>query len=348
MGTRFWPISRTEKPKQFLDILGFGHSFLQETFNRFCSIIPKENFIIVTNELYRDIVLKQLPELDPQQVLCEPIGRNTAPCIAYTAFKIGALDPNATLIITPSDHVVLDTTKFCNTVEQCAVFAENNEAIMTIGIKPSRPETGYGYIQVGSRENVNNNSINLVKTFTEKPNAEMAQVFLDSGEFLWNSGIFITKPQVILEAIKEHIPDTYMLFNSIAKEYNTPNEQQAINMVYSESKSISIDVGVMEKTDNAYVCTGDFGWSDIGTWSSIYQYSTRDGNNNAADSNAMLYNTKNCVIRVPKGKISVIEGLSNFVVVDTDDILMICPMEHEQNIKVFIDDLKYKESNEHF
>lgn len=346
IGSRFWPISRVAKPKQFLDVLGTGKSFLRHTFERFKGIIPIENFLVVTNTRYRSLVLEQIPEISRKQVLCEPIGRNTAPCITYAAFKIRKTDPNAIMVVTPADHLVMDNKEFRRVIKQSAAFASTNNAMMTIGIEPSRPETGYGYIQVDAKQGEPGN-INRVKTFTEKPNAEMAEVFLRSGEFLWNSGIFIWKAQRILDDVALHLPDTYQLFESIEQSYNTPSEQKAIDGVYSESRSISIDIGIMERAENVYVASSNFGWSDIGTWGSIYQNSPKDDELNAATDEALLYNTKRCIVRIPKGKVAVIDGLSDYIVVDTDDVLMICPMEQEQRIKTFLDAVKYKKGNKH-
>jgi len=340
-GTRFWPISRNAAPKQFLDILGVGKSFIRQTYDRFAPIIPSENFYVVTNANYKSLVLRHLPDIDEKNVLCEPIGRNTAPCIAYAAFKIHALNPDAELIVTPADHLITDQAGFCRDIIAATDFVSRHNVLMTIGITPTRPDTGYGYIQLGEESGSEN--ISSVKTFTEKPTLEIANVFLSSGEFLWNSGIFIFRAEKMLEELNTHIPDTYQLFNSICHVLNTSEEQDEINRIYPLCKSISIDFGVMESTENAYVYRSDFGWSDIGTWGSMYQCSVKDKEGNVAPSDSMLYSSNGCIVKVGNGKLAVIEGLEDFIVVDTDDVLMICPRRNEQNIKKFIDDVKYRE-----
>lgn len=343
IGSRFWPISRSAKPKQFLDILGTGKSFIRHTYERFTPTIPAGNFLVVTNLAYKDLVLEQLPELRPEQVLCEPIGRNTAPCIAYAAFRLAAQNPNATMIVAPSDHLVLDGQTFLQVAAQGIDFARENDALVTIGIKPTRPDTGYGYIQV---ENYNpSDVISKVKTFTEKPNLELARAFVESGEFFWNSGIFIWSAQSILRALHTFQPEIYQLFASIAEDYGTPREQEQINRIYPECRGISIDFGVMEKACNVYVRCSDFGWSDIGTWGSLYQYAAKDEAGNAASENALLFDTHGCIVKLPADKIAVIEGLDDYIVVENDHVLMICPKSGEQNIKKFIDTVKYSKGD---
>lgn len=342
IGSRFWPMSRQSMPKQFLDIMGIGRSFIRQAYDRFAPIVPAENFLVVTNANYKSLILEHIPELKPEQVLCEPIGRNTAPCIAYAAYSLLKINPDAEMIITPSDQYIADEENFRSIIEECVDFAAHHDALMTVGIKPTRPETGYGYIQVSDQ-----NKISRVKCFTEKPNAELAQTFISCGEFLWNSGIFVWKVSSIIEAIERYLPSIHQLFYSIMDSYGTPDEATAIDHVYSECKSISIDYGVMERTDNVYVRSGEFGWSDVGTWGSVYQLSERDERENNLASNNYLYDTYNSYISVPKDKIAVVRGLSDYIVVDTDDVLMICPREEEQNIKKFIEDVKYRDGGEH-
>jgi mannose-1-phosphate guanylyltransferase len=344
-GTRFWPISRTSVPKQFLDILGTGRSFIRQTYDRFASIIPPENFYVVTNVNYNDLVLQHLPDIDEKHILCEPIGRNTTPCIAYAAFKINAMDPKAEMIVTPADHLVTDTVGFCRDIVGATEFATKHNVLMTIGITPTRPATGYGYIQLGEKSDSEN--ILSVKTFTEKPTLEIAELFMNSGEFLWNSGIFIFEAGRMLEELNIHIPSTYQLFKSIAHALNTPSEQDEINRIYPLCKNISIDFGVMENITNAYVYRSDFGWSDIGTWGSMYQCSAKDEEGNVASPGSMLYSTSGCIVKVGEGKLAVVEGLKDFIIVDTDNVLMICPRSKEQDIKKFIDNIKYKELKEY-
>lgn len=340
VGSRFWPISRGSMPKQFLDILGTGKSFIRQTFERFANIIPVENFLVVTNADYKTLVLEQIPELKSEQVLLEPVGRNTAPCIAYAAFRLMAMNPNADMIVTPADHLILDVDKFCNVMNEAVDFIRQNDVLMTVGIRPTRPDTGYGYIQIG-RQAEGNSKINQVKTFTEKPNLEMAKVFVDSGEFMWNSGIFVWKAETILKELKEHQNDMYHLFDSINAKYNTPDEPEAINTIYPECRGISIDFGIMEKASNVYVRCSEFGWSDIGTWGSLYQYSEKDENQNVVPDTFMGYETKNCIIKSPEGKLVVIQGLDDYIVIDNNDVLMICQKQNEQNIKQFLNDVKF-------
>ena len=337
VGARFWPQSRKTKPKQFLDILGTGKSFIRSTFERFLPLVPAENFLVVTNRNYKELVLEHLPELKENQVLCEPIGRNTAPCIAYAAYSLLKRDPEANMIVTPSDHLVLNEIDFHAIVKESLEFAVENGALMTIGIEPNRPETGYGYIQKS-----NGDVISRVKCFTEKPNLELAQAFVDCGEFFWNSGIFIWSVKAIVEAFKIHLPEHHALFSSKLDDYGTERETAAIEEVFSECKAISIDYGVMEKAENVYVRCGEFGWSDVGTWGSVYQLSEKDKNENAVVAEACYtYSTERTFISLPKGKIAVVNGLSDYIVVDTPDALLICPRSEEQSIKNFIDDVHF-------
>ncbi len=337
VGTRFWPESRESRPKQFLDILGTGKSFLRHTFERFLPLIPAERFRVVTNRRYRQMVLDHLPELKPEQVLCEPIGRNTAPCIAYAAYSLLKADPDARMVVTPSDHLVLQEEVFRTIIGECVDFTHNHQALMTVGIRPSRPETGYGYIQISD-----NQQISKVKSFTEKPNLELAQTFVRCGEFFWNSGIFVWKVRDIIAALELHQPDIATLFRSVVPMLGTPDEEAAIERVFSECRGISIDYGVMEKADNAYVRCGDFGWSDIGTWGSLYQQARKDRYANAKpQEGCYTYDTRSCIISLPRGKVAVIDGLRDYIVVDTEDVLLICPRSNEQHIKKYIDEVKY-------
>ncbi|MFI3289807.1 MAG: mannose-1-phosphate guanylyltransferase [Rikenellaceae bacterium] len=336
IGSRFWPKSRRSKPKQFLDILGSGKSFLRHTYERFLPSIPSENFFVVTNRDYRDLVLEHIPELNPEQVLCEPIGRNTAPCVCYAAYSLLKRDPQAEMVVTPADHFVSYEVGLRHIIDECFDFVAQRSALMTVGVRPSRPETGYGYIQVSNSE-----PISKVKCFTEKPNLELAQAFVQSGEFFWNSGIFVWKASDIVAAVARYMPDNHELFSSIMADYATPNEAAAIERVFSECRAISIDYGVMEQADNVYVRVGEFGWSDVGSWGSVYQHSARDNSGNAAGENTLLYETSGSFISIPKDKIAVVSGLKDYIVVDTEDVLMICPYSDEQNIKKFIDEVKY-------
>ncbi len=343
VGTRFWPMSRQKSPKQFLDILGTGRSFIRHTYERFAKIIPKENFIVVTNRRYKELVLEHLPEISEEQILCEPIGRNTAPCIAYAAYTLRRKNPDAVMVVTPSDHLILNEEEFHKIVNNCTEFVEYSNALMTIGIEPSRPETGYGYIQ-----RTDNSNISKVKCFTEKPNIEMAQAFLECGEFLWNSGIFIWKVKDIIAALNEHLPNHSALFAEVEDKLGTEEEAQSIERVFAECKPISIDYGVMECANNVYVHRGEFGWSDVGTWGSAYQHSRKDRYANAMNGKLIeTYDTRNSLIFIPKNKVAIVSGLKDYIVVDTDDVLMICPRSEEQNIKSFIEDIRYSTGDEH-
>ncbi|MBO7198689.1 MAG: mannose-1-phosphate guanylyltransferase [Alistipes sp.] len=342
-GTRFWPMSRQSYPKQFLDILGTGKSFIRHTYERFNTIVPKENFIVVTNQRYKELVLEHIPELNEEQILCEPIGRNTAPCIAYAAYTLQKINPEAEMIVTPADHLILNEQEFYNVVMQALEFIGKNDTLMTIGITPTRPETGYGYIQRTS-----NSKICKVKCFTEKPNREMAEAFLECGEFLWNSGIFIWKLRDILSALNQHLPEHAALFNSIADKLRTPEEAEAIEHIFSECRPISIDYGVMEMASNVHVINGDFGWSDVGTWGSVYQHIRKDRYANAYNPEQVhIYNTRNTLVSLPKDKVAVVNGLKDYIVVDTEDALLICPMSDEQNIKTYIEEVRFATGDKH-
>ena len=343
VGTRFWPMSRQSCPKQFLDILGTGKSFIRHTYERFNNIVPKENFIVVTNERYKQLVMEHIPELAESQILCEPIGRNTAPCIAYAAYRLQKINPDAEMIVTPADHLILNEVEFQSIVEQTLDFIRDKSALMTIGIKPTRPETGYGYIQRTNRD-----KICKVKCFTEKPNREMAEAFLECGEFLWNSGIFIWKLQDIINAFEKHLPEHNNLFAAAADKLGTPAEGEAIKHIFSECRPISIDYGIMEMADNVYVISGNFGWSDVGTWGSVYQNLRKDRYANAYDQQQVyVYNTRNTLINLPKDKVAVVNGLKDYIVVDTEDALLICPMSDEQNIKSYIEEVRFATGDKH-
>lgn len=345
VGARFWPMSRNTHPKQFIDILGTGRTLLQLTFDRFTGIIPRENMFIVTNRLYHSLVREQLPELKDEQIILEPARRNTAPCIAYASYKIYKINPSANIIVAPSDHIILKEQEFLNTV-QCALDAVKDKSIlMTLGITPSRPDTGYGYIQFTdpdalSEHQFENINIKKVKTFTEKPNYEMALSFLQSGDFLWNSGLFIWSAESILQALKTHLPDIATLFESILPMLNTSEESSVIDNTYTECRNISIDYGIMEKAENAYVFVSDFGWSDLGTWGSLHEHREKDENNNAVyGKNVMLYDTSGSIVHMPKEKLVVVHGLEDYIVVENDNILLICKKNDEQKIRQFVNDV---------
>lgn len=340
IGSRFWPMSRTEHPKQFIDILGTGETLIQQTFNRFTRICPKENIYIVTNELYKELTFEQLPELTPDQVICEPDRRNTAPCIAYANYKIAAKNPNANIIVAPADHLILKEDEFVRVVNEGLAFTAQEDCLLTLGITPSRPDTGYGYIQF---DNSNENAIKQVKTFTEKPELERAKTFVASGDYCWNSGMFIWSLKSIQTAFERYLPDVDAIFKSGADKYNTPEEKDFIASAYPTCESISIDYGVMEKSENVFVIPADIGWSDLGTWGSVYTHLELDGEENAViGKNVWLYNSNNNIVHVPQDKLVVLEGLDDYIVVESNDVLLVCKKENEQQIKQFVSDIKEK------
>ncbi len=348
VGSRFWPVSRNSRPKQFLDILGTGRTFLQMTYDRFIKIIPAQNILVVTSSIYKNLVKKQLPDILPENILLEPHRRNTAPCITYAAWKIKVKNPNATMVVAPSDHFISNEDLFLDTIQCALKYASNREELFTIGIKPTRPETGYGYIQCNLKdsETIDGNLAYSVKTFTEKPNAELAKVFVESGEFLWNSGIFIWSVKMICKAIEHWLPEVYILFKSGEKYYNTPREQRYINKIYEDCTSISIDYGVMEKTSRAHVFQASFGWSDLGTWESLFFHCDKDVNNNYIKvGDNMIDDTKNSIIvSEEKGKLVVVKGLDGFMVINTDDVLLVAPRD-EAKFKTMITDLAVKDKS---
>jgi mannose-1-phosphate guanylyltransferase len=351
IGSRFWPLSRTRKPKQFLDILGTGRSLIQQTFDRFSKILPKENILIVSNEEYGDIILQQLPEISREQVLLEPMRRNTAPCIAYANYKIREIEPEANIVVAPSDHLIMKEQDFLEVVKKGLDFVEKNEALLTLGIQPSRPETGYGYIQInGQKESeiIVNESLRKVKTFTEKPDLKMAKVFLESGDFFWNSGIFFWSLDSITQAFENYLSDVDGLFKEGTGIYNTDGEHDFIATTYPKCKNISIDYGIMEKAENVYVLCADFGWSDLGTWGSLYDMSHKDKTGNAIQGkNVFSYDNKNCIVNLPHDKLAVIQGLDDYIIVDSDNILLICRKEDEQEIKQFVNDVRLEKGEDY-
>jgi mannose-1-phosphate guanylyltransferase len=343
IGSRFWPLSRTSRPKQFIDILGTGKPLLQQTFERMEKICPAENILIVTSTIYRDLVLEQLPKVTSEQILLEPMRRNTAPCIAYATYKIQQANPNAIAIVAPSDHLILNEDKFVETILNAVEFAEKNDALLTLGIKPSRPETGYGYIQI-DKPVKGYSGLHKVKTFTEKPNLELAKVFMDSGEFFWNSGLFVWSLSSISNAFDEHLPEISTLFKDASSSFGSHVENKIIEKTYSECRNISIDYGIMEKADNVYVVCSEFGWSDLGTWGSLYTHVPKSSKGNAALSkNVKFYNTENTIVSSSNNKLVVVQGLSDYIVVDTSDVLLICKMQDEQQIKNFVNDIQLEQ-----
>lgn len=341
IGSRFWPMSRNARPKQFLDVLGTGRTLIQQTFHRMKNICPSENILIVTHADYIGLVREQLPELDPSQILSEPVRKNTAPCLAYAAHKIQKRNPDANVVIAPSDHIILQEEAFADSIRAGLEFTESNPVLLTLGIKPSRPDTGYGYIQFIDEKTDQPRKISKVKTFTEKPDAEMARFFLQTGEFLWNAGIFIWNNRSILSAFDEYLPEMAAVFNEGAGVYDTSAESEFIRSAYEQCVNISIDYGVMEKARNVFVMSSDFGWSDLGTWGSLYEHSDKDNDQNAViGKNVMMYDSKGCIVNMPKDKLVVLQGLEDYIVVESDNILLVCRKADEQLIRQFVNDVK--------
>ncbi len=349
IGSRFWPLSKISKPKQFLDILGTGRTLLQATYDRFSEIIMPENILIVTNSAYNDFVLEQLPDIDPSQVLREPMRKNTAPCIAYANYKIKLVNPDATVVVSPADHLILKEDIFLGEIQKALEVAESDSVLLTLGIKPNRPETGYGYIQANSSKFPGRpDNLRKVKTFTEKPDIDLARVFFESGEFYWNSGIFIWSLKSIMGAFEQFLPDVDSLFSSDLSKYGTPEEEEFITGVYSTCKNISVDYGIMEKAEDVYVFFSDFGWSDLGSWGSLYEHSTRDMNGNMLrGNNVFAYDVKDSIINLPDDKIIVLQGLDGYIVVESGNILLVCRKEEEQRIKQFVHDVKLEKGEEY-
>lgn len=332
IGSRFWPYSRTEKPKQFIDFFGTGRSLLQMTYDRILPLVPAENIIAVTNERYAALVCEQLPNLLPENILLEPARRNTAPCIAWASQHIMAKCPDASVIVTPSDHLITRERDFEQAIANGFDFVENNNALLTLGIEPTRPETGYGYIQVG---NAVTDRIRKVKTFTEKPNIEMARIFLQTGEFFWNSGIFLWSIPAIVEAFREYAPDVAACFFT--------NTTLDVVQAFSACPAISIDYAVMEKANNVYVETVSFGWNDLGTWSALYDNSPKNRDTNVTQNCSVLaYNSAGNIFAVSGDKLVVVDSLSDFIVADAGDVLLICPKAREQEIKQMVNDAKIR------
>lgn len=339
IGSRFWPSSRTNYPKQFLDILNTGKSLIQWTYERFTAFIPEENIFVVTSEEYTGIVQQQLPAMKAENILAEPSRKNTAPCVAYISFKLLQKDPEALLIVAPSDHMILDNENFRNTTLQALDFVSHIKSLVTLGIKPTHPNTGYGYIQHDALPVADN--IYKVKTFTEKPNLELARTFLASGDFLWNAGIFIWQVKNVVKAFETYQPEMFELFDGEKNNFNTTGEKDAINRIYPLCTNVSIDFAILEKADNVYVIPSSFGWSDLGTWNSAYDNLEKDYLGNAvAGENVIVIDATKCMVSAPKEKLLVLQGLDDCIVVDTKDVLLICKKDKEQSIKEYVAEVK--------
>ena len=339
IGSRFWPMSRTALPKQFLDVLNTGKTLVQWTYERYAKFIPAENIYIVTSEEYVDIVKTQLPMLPIDNILAEPSKKNTAPCIAYISFKLAQMNPDAKCIVAPSDHLILEEDRFQAIALEALDFVDHIKALATLGIKPTHPNTGYGYIQYEGLEVAKD--LYKVKTFTEKPDLEIAKSFIESGDFLWNAGIFAWKISSILTAFEKYQPEMYELFDQEKMHFNTPAENAAIQKIYPQCTNISIDIAIMEKANNVYVMPASFGWSDLGTWNSAYENMEKDYFGNAvASDNVIVIDATKCMINSPKDKLVLVQGLDDFIVIDTKDVLMICSRDKEQSIKEYVAEVK--------
>lgn len=339
IGSRFWPMSRTHFPKQFLDILGTGRTLIQSTFDRFTRFIPAENIFVVTSDEYRDIVAEQLPEMNTANILCEPSRKNTAPCVAYISYKLHEINPEGALICAPADHLILDEKAFNKVCLEALDFVSKHKALLTLGIKPSHPNTGYGYIQY-EQQSVSDN-VYKVKTFTEKPNLELAKTFLASGDFLWNAGIFVWQVMNIVAAFEKYLPEMAELFQAEHGKLNGGEEKEAIARIYPQCTNISIDYGIMEKANNVYLIPSSFGWSDLGTWNSAYENMEKDYLGNAVSGeNVMVIDATRCMIHGKDDKLYLLQGMDDYIMVDTEDVLLICKKEKEQEIKEYVAEVK--------
>jgi mannose-1-phosphate guanylyltransferase len=340
-------MSTTGHPKQFLDILGTGRTLIQQTFDRFKELCPAQNIYVVTSESYLNLVSEQLPELPKENILTEPSRRNTAPCVAYASYKIHQLNPKAITVVAPSDHLITKEDTFTKAIKSCITKSKSENCLVTLGIKPSRPDTGYGYIQfVDSPVEEKDKRMYKVKTFTEKPDLDTAKFFIETGEFLWNSGIFIWSTKSIIDAFQKHDPELASLFKEGNEFYNTPKEKEFITKAYNVCKNDSIDYSVMEKAKNVYVRSSIIGWSDLGTWGSLYGHIKHDkGNNALVGKNIIQYGCKNCIVHVPKDKLVVLQGLDDYIVVESDGVLMVCKKQDEQQIRNFVNDVKVQKGD---
>jgi mannose-1-phosphate guanylyltransferase len=345
VGSRFWPASRESRPKQFLDILGVGKSLIRLTFERFLKLCPAENIFIVTNTRYKDLVKEQLPELSANQILCEPSRNNTGPCVAYTCFKLQALNPEANIVFAPSDHVILKESEFIDKIKKAIGFAATHDALLTLGIQPSRPDTGYGYVHFEKKDN---GGIHKVHKFTEKPTLEKAQEFIASGDYLWNAGIFIWNVKSILKAFETKSQEIFDILRKGAALYNTPDEQPFIDEQYPQTPNISVDFAILEKSENVYTLPADIGWSDLGTWASLHAGRPKDEAGNMIQGEQVITeNVTNSLIRLPTGKLAVLKGLDDFIVVDEGDVLLIWPKAGEQGVKKIVSEIRKKDGGKY-
>ncbi len=337
VGTRFWPFSRAAKPKQFLDIIGCGKSLIQLTYERFRLHIAADRIYIVSNERYRELIHEQLPEVGADQLLLEPYQRNTAPCVAYASYKIARQNPKAQIIVTPSDHAIFNDAAFIDTVHHALAVSASGNKLVTIGIQPHKPETGYGYIQFVNQDK---GLVKKVKTFTEKPALELARQFLESGEFVWNAGLFVWQASSIIKAFETYEKDIALLFSDIREAYFTPNEQEKVEEAYTQSKNISIDYAILEKADNVWVVLGNFGWSDLGAWDALYELREKNEDKNVVEGNVITYDTHQCIIQGKPDKLIVVEGLKGYLVADNGNALLVCKRGNEQQMRTIVKDVK--------
>jgi len=337
VGSRFWPMSTTDRPKQFIDVLGVGKSLLQLTVERFESICQPENVWVVTNKKYADMVHEQLPDMPITNILCEPCRRNTAPCIAYVSWRIKSKNPKANIVVSPSDHVVMDVPEFRRVVKDCLKFTSDSDAIVTLGMKPTRPETGYGYIQADlSANSLRNKSIFRVDSFREKPDLDTAKQYIAKNNYFWNAGIFIWNVSTIVNAFRIYQPQMAKIFETLMPVYGTQSEQAEIDRMFPECENISVDYAIMEKADEIFVCPANFGWSDLGTWGSLQEQSKKDLSGNACIGNDIsLFESYNCIIHTTQEKKVVVQGLDGYIVAENNDTLLICKLSEEQRIKQF-------------
>ncbi|WP_025765208.1 mannose-1-phosphate guanylyltransferase [Dyadobacter tibetensis] len=340
VGSRFWPFSRTSFPKQFHDVLGTGRTLLQQTADRFEGVCPQENIYIVTSQEYKGLITEQLPFLSEEQILLEPHRRNTAPCIAYACYKIARKNPEANIVVAPADHIILKEETFKDTIRVALGATRSQDILITLGIQPTRPDTGYGYIQYIPDKL----TVKKVKSFTEKPQHDLAVQFLESGDFVWNAGIFVWNVASFKKALKTYQPEIAEIFEEGTPHYYQPSEAKFIGKAYQHCGSISIDNGIMEKADNVHVVLSSFGWSDLGTWKSLYELSEKDERQNVIDGQTLLYNTTNSIIKTPKDKLVVVNGLDGFIVAEYDGVLLICKKDDEQKVKEFVNEAKHLNS----
>lgn len=336
VGTRFWPYSRNSKPKQFLDVMGTGRTLLQSTYDRFLPLCPIENILVVTHQDHAALVSEQLPDLKQNQILAEPMRKNTAPCIAYASYKIRKLNNNAVIVVTPSDQLVLKEKEFQEVINKAVSQASKQDKLITLGITPTRPETGYGYIQYLETKGF----VKKVKTFTEKPALSIAKKFLESGDFVWNAGIFIWGVQAIIRSLEEHQSELAEVFEEVSPYLNTPDERLQVERAYGQCKNISIDYAIMEKADNVYVCLGNFSWSDLGSWGSIHEISPKNSDNNVIQGKAMTYDTRNSIIKGSNNTLIVVQGLNGYLVGEFGNVVIVCEKDKEEQFRKFVNDLK--------